>query len=358
MGSTHPPGLTKAAWIIGAAATLAHLAVFLTATLCFHIAIDAYTDKGDGASYKHVAERITGDRIDLDDYDSRVFPGYPLLIVLVHAVTRLPFGASALLITFLSAGLVATLSAIYFNDLRIGLAVAFLLPHAWINMSIAMSEAPMLAVVMLGLFGSRVNGGAGAIFGYGMFIRPVAAIASIASMARQLAERRWVQGIIIPLLAVFTFLIWNLALAPITGGISHHAAVYANSPRAYNGQMLTWPFHSIITTTLHGHVPLWRWLYIIAHVALCIGGCVRLLTKSSSTDLFTFIWLALNTLFVLCLGLGPGAWGFNHFPRFTIPALPALAYAWKEFLPRGPWVYIALGAGFFVMAVFAIPQTP
>jgi hypothetical protein len=71
-------------------------------------------------------------------------------------------------------------------------------------------------------------------------------------------------------------------------------------------------------------------------------------------EVLAFTWLALNTLFVLCIGLGPGAWGFNHFPRFTIPALPALAYAWRRFLPASPWLYIPLIAVLFYIGVVGV----
>jgi hypothetical protein len=145
-----------------------------------------------------------------------------------------------------------------------------------------------------------------------------------------------------------------LIIRPITGGLFHGISVYAHSPRAYAGQLFTWPMHSIVWMTLYGHVGWGRWIYIIAHVAACIGGCVILSRKNSPTDLLAFTWLALNTLFVLCLGLGPGAWGFNHFPRFIIPALPALAYAWRRFLPATPWLYIPLIAVLFYVAVIGV----
>jgi hypothetical protein len=349
----------RPAWAIGAAAALAHLAVFSAVVLFFHISLDAYTDKGDGASYKHVASAILGDRGAMDEYDSRVFPGYPLLIAITHECTRLSIAASALAVTFISAGFAATFAAFFFNDIRIALAVAFALPHAWINMSLAMSEAPMLAIVMLALLISRKNAaGAGILFGIAILIRPVVAFALIGLILEQIARAHASRGLIIAAIAAAIFLAADFFLGPITGGLFHHLHVYANSPRAYTGQMLTWPFHSIISMTLHGNVGIFRWIYIMLHVALCLGGCALLLNKNSSTDLFTFIWLSLNTLFVLCLGLGAGDWGFNHFPRFTIPALPALAWSWRSFLPRTAWMYIPVGAGLLVMAVFAIHATP
>ncbi len=62
-------------------------------------------------------------------------------------------------------------------------------------------------------------------------------------------------------------------------------------------------------------------------------------------------WLLGNTLFVLCIGSG---WGFNHFPRFNIPAQPALFYALSPLLPRH-WIWWALfTAGSFATAVFTV----
>jgi hypothetical protein len=344
---------------IGAAATLVHLAVFLTACRVFHVSVDAYSDKGDGASYKQVAARILGERATLDEYDSRVFPGYPLLIALVHEITRLPLGVSALAITFVSAGVAAMLAGIYFDDVRVALAVAFLLPHAWINLSLAMSEGPVLAMEMLGIWVARRSAvGSGIVFALAVLIRPVAGVALMAALFERAARKRFREGLVMTGTAVALALVVLLALTPITGGPVHSLRVYANSPRAYAGRMLTWPFHSIVWMTLHGHVGIGHWIYVMMHVALCVGGCFVLVRRNSAIDLLAFVWLFLNTLLVLCLGLGPGGWGFNHFPRFTLPALPALAWSWRRLLPGSGWVYIAVCAGLFVVGVLGVRGTP
>lgn len=349
----------RQALAIGTAATFVHLAIFLTACGLYHLSVEAYSDKGDGASYKHVAAAILGNHASLDEYDSRVFPGYPLLIAVVREFTGLSLGASALFITFISAGVAAGLAASFFKDFRIGMAVAFLLPHAWINMSLAMSEAPMLACEMLALMLARRNAVAcGIAFALAILTRPIAAIALIALLFERTAADRFREGLLTAATAATIFLAAMLLLTPITGGLFHPLHVYANSPRAYAGRLFTWPFHSILWMTFHGHVGVLRWVYVMTHVALCLGGCAILLRKNSPVDLLAFVWLSLNTLFVLCLGLGPGAWGFNHFPRFTIPALPALAWSWRTFLPRTLWLYIPLGVGLFAMAVFAVLSTP
>src|SRR6185503_13683911 len=83
--------------------------VFLLASAIYHIPIDHFAAKGDGASYLAYAKAILGDASTLTNYDRRVFPGYPALIALVH-LTGLSFSFAALLIDWLSAGIAAALS--------------------------------------------------------------------------------------------------------------------------------------------------------------------------------------------------------------------------------------------------------
>jgi hypothetical protein len=341
---------------IGAVASLIHLAIFLTVISLYHTSLETYSNKGDGASYKHMAAALLGEPAAMDQYDTRVFPGYPMLIAVTHLITRLSISASALAVTFISAGAAAALSAIVFEDRRIGWAVGLALPHAWINMSLAMSEAPVLALIMLGLLLARrkQTAAGGIIFGLSILTRPVAAFALIGLFVDQFACGRLHRGLLTSICASLVFFIGMFVVRPITGGFFHGVSVYANSPRAYAGQIFTWPMHSIWWMTLYGRPGWWRWIYIIAHLTACIGGCIILSRKTSPTDLLAFTWLALNTLFILCIGLGPGAWGFNHFPRFMIPALPALAYAWRRFLPATPWLYIPLIAVLFFIGVVGV----
>jgi len=356
---TSPRGKVAAghALTIGATATLIHLAVFLVVRFGFHIPLEIYTDKGDGASYKHMVSAILGGP-KLDEYDSRVFPGYPLLIAGAHLVTRLSIPTCSLLVTFLGAGIAAALSAIYFGDSRVGWAVAFALPHAWINMSLAMSEAPVLALEMLGLMLARRNAViSGLAFGLAGLTRPVALFALLGVFFGEKIPR-FRGRIWIAVWAAVVFFCGIYLLREVTSGPLHEIHVYANSPRAYSGQIFTWPFHSILWMTFHGNVGFGRWCYIVAHVILCIAGCVFLMRTDSVANRISFIWLSLNTLFILCIGLGSGAWGFNHFPRFMIPALPALAWSVRKFLPASAWVYILIGAGLFVMAILGVRACP
>jgi hypothetical protein len=373
---------------IGAAATLAHLAVFLAAG----ISLDAYTDKGDGISYKHMAQAMLGDSTALTDYDSRVFPGYPALIAATHAIFRIPISAAALAVTFVAAGVAAMLATLVFDDIRVGLATAFVLPHAWINCSLAMSEAPGLALILAGWFFARRNRGlvSGIFFGLALLTRPVAIFALLGLCVDRTSIRTRVQSCI----ASFAIALLGVAfMRSVTGSALHGVSVYVNSPRAYGGRPFGWPFESILWMTLHGNVSPVRWIYITLHVLATLGGCALLASspspctqgegrgegssggmkaaphpnplpeyrergQSPRNDRAALIWLAGNTLFILCLGLGPGAWGFNHFPRFMILALPPLAWAWRKFLPAKPWLYIPLCVVGFLAGIHGVRATP
>ena len=345
---------------IGLIAFLIHLVVFTVASLAFHISVSDYSDKGDGLSFKHMAQAMLGDRGAIDEYDSRVLPGYPAMIAMVRLVTPFSFGAAGLLVTFLSAGAAAALASLYFDSRKIGWAVALLPPHAWINMSLAMSEAPAVALMLWGLLLAKRNRlfGAGVVLGLAVLTRPVAIFAAGALFIESLNRgRRW-----IPLIVggVAMGLFGLMLMHRVSGGLMHSVNLYANSPRIYAGKPFTWPFHTILATIFSGHRSIWRCVYILAHVALAIGGCLLLARQKSRTDLLPLIWLSGNTLFVLCLGTGPVIWGFDHVPRFMLPAFPPLVWAYRKFLPSkgAAWVYIPLSIAFFVMAIYGVRDCP
>jgi hypothetical protein len=252
------------------------------------------------------------------------------------------------------------MSALLFGDRRVGWAVGLILPHAWINMSMGMSEAPLLALELAALLLARRNrtAAAGIVFGWAGLTRPVACFALAGLVLQQWTRGHARRAAATAIIAALVVAIGMFLLRFVTGESLRGVHEYINSPRAYGGHIFTWPFHSILWMTFYGHVPVGRWIYIIAHVMLAIGGCVILARQNSRMDVLALPWLALNTLFVLCVGLGPGGWGFNHFPRFMIPALPPLAWSWRKLLPARAWLYIPLCAIFFVMAIYGIRDCP
>ena len=364
---------------LGLAASLLHLAICLTVLLHYHTGLANYTDKGDGGSYKHMALAILGDKSQMETYDTRVFVGYPILIAAVHLVLRLPIAISALAVTFISAGAAATFATLLFDDVRVGFATAFLLPHVWINQSLAMSEAPVLALTVAGLLLAhrRFAIAAGITLGMAILTRPVAGFALVALLVqlagRQATNRdrlaRW-RPLIVSVFAAAVVLAGLWLTQKITGGMLANLKQQADSPRTYGGQPFTWPFHALLSATFSRSTNFWHWLYIALHVVIALGGCLLLLESNSDRDRLALPWLVGNTLFVLCVGSGSGGWGFNHFPRFMIPALPPLAWAWRRFLPAprsavyklsaifGGWLMFFYGVVLFFMAVIEVHGCP
>lgn len=360
-------------------AFLLRLAVFLTASHVYHIPLSAYAAKGDGASYLACAKALLGDRSDLTDYDRRVFPGYPALIALFH-LTGLSLPLSALLIDWLSAAVAAAVAYALFPDRRVAWAMLFLLPHYLPNSSLAMSEAPLLAFTLAGLLLTQRNRplAGGILLGLAGLIRPMACFAVAGALIAAATQRQWRRALIIALSATAVVAAGLLIVHLGTGDALANVRVYRDSPRAYGGALFRPPFYSLLTIPRLEHVSLGFVTYIYAHVLIVLAACAALAHRtfplkpraqaagdapgpsssrpaSHALNVLTLTWLLSNTLFQLCIG---STWGFRHFPRFAIPAQPALFWALHPYVPRRSWPWCLAAVGIFYLAVVCVNLAP
>jgi hypothetical protein len=383
--------------------TIAIFAFALRATVTIlalrlgHLSLAQYTSKADTTSYIANAAVMCGERsfASLADYDLRVFPGYPALIAGVH-LTGISLPLAALLVTWTSASLAAAWAAKAFEDIRIGWAMTCLIPHYLINSSLGMSEAPLLMATCAAVLAWRRNRLvlAGLIFAFAAMIRPMACF-SFAGVALALVADRKCRGVICLLIATTIALIVEIAIYQWwTGDALRGMHVYANHPGAYNGHLLGWPFQSLLTTPAIDHAGIGRIAYIWIHVLIALGICgmciARVLlfdsrgrkprssahasqkpglplpamkerseaTESSHSALLNCAalpWVVGNTIFILCIG---SVWGFRHFPRFTIPAAPAMFWTVRRVLPTGRGWWMAIAAACAVMAVEGTIASP
>jgi hypothetical protein len=227
-----------------------------------------------------------------------------------------------------------------------------------------MSEAPLLAFTLVGLVlivGKRHAVFGGILLGFAGLIRPMACFAVVGVMLALLSQRRVREMLISAACAAAIIASGAIALHLLSGDALRGVRIYHNSPRTYGGEIFALPFQSLITTPAREHVSVGFVVYIYAHVVIVLSACVllvwRALRRSSTVglDLLAFGWLAGNTLFQLCIGSG---WGFRHFPRFAIPAQPALFWALHPYLPRRAWPWLVAGGGVFYMAVECVNLTP
>jgi hypothetical protein len=344
-------------------AVLLRFGVFLTASHLYQMPLSRFAVKGDGGSYLAYASAILGDSSQLTEYDRRVFPGYPLLIAAGH-LGGLSLPLSALLIDWISAGVAVATAGALFAERRVAWAMVFLVPHYLTNSSLAMSEAPLLAFTLAGLLlivrGRHALLG-GILLGFAGLIRPMACFAVIGVMLTLLAQRRVRDLLISGACAAAVFAVGVIALHLLSGDALRGLRIYHDSPRTYGGEIFVMPFQSLLTTPAREHVSIGFVVYIYAHVLIVLSACAllawRALRRSSTIvlDLLALGWLVGNTLFQLCIGSG---WGFRHFPRFAIPAQPALFWALHPYLPRRAWPWIVAATGIFCMAVQCVNLAP
>jgi hypothetical protein len=346
-------------WVAVFAVAL-RVAIFFAARWYGHLSTAHYTLRGDTDSYIAWASAMTGEckLSSLSEYDRRVFPGYPAMIALVHlAGWPLPWAAAG--VTWLAAGVAAAAAGKAFSDARVAWAMTCLIPHYNINSTLGMSEAPMLAMVCLGLLASQRHRPilAGALFGYAGLIRPVACFGMLGVVFALVVGRRIRPAVVMTVSAGLIVAAGVIALQSWSGDALRGPRVYANHPDAYAGHLLQWPMYAMIHTPYIEKTPPWRIVYTWLHFALVVIGSVllgvRLLRdeRPLPRDLVAWPWLTSNTLFVMCVGT---PWGFRHFPRFSLPAQPALFWALREWLPRRPWWYLIIAAALFWPAVVGV----
>lgn len=355
---------TRELLAMAAAAAGIRIVCFLIVWLALGVPVERYGLKGDGESYLTRGAALAGDEVKVLEADTRVFPGYPVLIGMVRRATGMPIVWAALTVEWIAVALVAVTSGMLFADRRIGWACALLTPHYIVNSSLVMSEAPLLAATVFGLVASRRGRPvlAGLLLGYAGLIRPMACFAVAGAIAAEFHAGRRKAALLSGGVSAAVVLGGIVALHLTTGDALGGIRVYQTHTGAYGGQMIVWPFKSLIFTPRYYEVSVGRIVYIWAHVALVFAGigvlaarCLRAGRQSGWIDVLCVVWLAGNTMFVLCIG---NLWGFQHFPRFIIPAMPALFWAWRGAL-RLPWyAWGAIGLLEIPNGVFGVHGTP
>jgi hypothetical protein len=328
------------------------IALFAIASGIVGTGFTDYARAADGYQYIAYARAWLGDGAELAarPHYGRFFPGYPMLLAALQAL-GLPVAAASLLPSWLAAGGGAVLGALCFRDRRVGWALAALTPSYVFGGSLISSETLCLFFSLVGLLASRRGSGitAGIAFGLGGLFRPVAVFAMAGAVAAELLERRLRRATTVTALAGLTVAAGLAAVYLRFGDALMNVRLYMlPPPLGYGGELLTWPFRSLIETPLETPVAAWKVAYVAVHLLAVLAGtalAVRQAWRAAPEDrplaAAAAVWLGTNTLYVLSIG---GVWGFHDFPRFMVPALPPLFWAFRRLLPSRPWPWLAVGA--------------
>lgn len=338
-------------WAMAILAVGLRIALFAVASAMAGTGFSDYARAADGYQYLAYARAWLGDGAELAAHPhyGRFFPGYPMLIAALHGL-GVPIAAAALLPSWLAAGGVAVLGARVFRDRRVGWALAALTPSSVFSGSLISTEALCLLLSLAGLrlLEKEKTAPAGIAFGLGGLFRPVAVFALLGGAVAELLAGRLRRAAAATALAGATVAAGLAAVHARFGDAWMGVRRYAEDPQAYGGgEMLTWPFRSLLTVPLTTPVAAWKIAFVAVHALAVLGGCVlavrqwrRAAPEERPLAAMAGLWLGSNTFYVLSIG---GVWGFHDFPRFLVPALPPLFWLYRGILPARASLWIGIG---------------
>ncbi len=356
---------------MGVCAILLRLVLLAATMITFHRSFASLAEIADGHSYIAYARAMLGEKGVLTDFDRRVFPGYPLAIAGVRLL-GFSFPLAAMGVSWVSTALASVFAALLTGSRRVGWGMVCLTPHYLLYSSIAANEPILLlcctgglVLAMRGIDGDQPVGRGliwlicgGLVLGFGGVVRPFACFAVAGFLVHAARQRKWLAAVVVSVASMMVVGAGMVGLWLFTGDALQGAKTYRDNPRAYGGELYSYPFKSLIHHSLHGHVPVAKLLYVWVYVVVNLGAIVmithRLVAQRrhppDRTDLF-WTWLVFNTLAILCVG---SVWGFEAFHRFNSWALPAELLALLPFLPRRTWTWMAVATGSFAIALYSI----
>lgn len=347
-------GVRSLTWI-AAVAFLLRWALFAAVAARTGATLLDYAESADGAQYLFAAKSwLVGPGLLAGAPGvRRFFPGVPMLIAALWRC-GVPPAWAALMPSWLAAAGAAALAAWWARDLRVGWAMAAVPPIYLYASSLISTETLAVALSLAGVVLCRRRRPllGGLALGLAVFCRPFALFAVIAAIAGELVARRrraaaWLVG------GVAVVGVAGLAVLQAHSG---DALQSARTYRALHGGIVAWPFESLLLTPWRTAVPLWKVPYVWAHAAVALLACVVAVAKvrrakpgeERAEAVTVAIWLVGLVGFTLCLA---SAWAFHDFPRFLVPALPPLYVALRDYLPRSRWVWTAVAAASFALAL-------
>jgi hypothetical protein len=257
-------------------------------------------------------------------YDTRLFPGYPVLIFLLAKIVSSPFLAGYLI------SLVSSLIAIYLfwklTKNTIFTIIFSLFPPIWVVQATKVATEPitvMLLLLAILLFRKNRFFLTGLILGFATDVRLISSCLFFAIFFLLLREGKWSN--LIKVTIGFTILIFSLITYNylLFGGseIFRQFSVYPVTAQAKFGiiQVI-----SDISRNLHNHgyrVLLSGSFYLI----FSFWGLIRLYKhqKFSKTTQLFFYWVLFSLIFIF--SYGPPQL-FEDFRRFIVPIVPGLIY--------------------------------
>lgn len=328
-------------------------------------------ERGDGAAFIRVAlaidDPVAALQLSLGG-DSRAFPLWPMVLY-----PPIKLGAPVFLVVGLSSALAAAACVVLFVITR-NLPAALLLavaPPPWVLATLSpMSEGLFILLGLLAAWRVQQQAyvSAGVFAGLMIVAKPYGIAWVLAGFLILLAA----QGDRLGRLSSYCFgvlaggaplVIFNLI---VYGDIFQQVRVYGGSLAAINVSPTDlqaigdatghwgWPLQHLILTPLRVSTPLWKILYVAAHVVAVLAllplAVLRFWRTRDEVQVLNFLGLAFAANAALALCAGP-YWGFHSFDRYVSWAAPGAITLLAAAMPNRHWPKVAGFAGLVSLAL-------
>ncbi len=332
-----------------------------------------YLTTSDASSFLPVAHTIAGTPSPGGPatlYDTRVFPGWPLMLA-----PALWLGLPEQTALALSLGCTALASWLYHRLTRdlVGTWLLAVFPPAWVLATVhPISEGAYFCLAVAGCLAVRARAWfwVGLAGGCLVFLRPFGLAWVLAYAIALHGESKSTRSIASFLLGgalmAVTLIATNLTLY---GDVLHQIRVYARPLSELNVQVAPtnggeasghwgWPFFHLLVTPFRYAVPVRKLIYVWATVAgfgVVAGAAIRQLSHETELPAWrraVLLGFVLNCVFSFCTG---PYWAFHSIDRYFVWGLPGALVAaqpfWQKW-PRLPWALAAVSAGLSVCSLW------
>jgi hypothetical protein len=266
---------------------------------------------------------ITGKLNVADNADSRLFPGYPILMIAVSSMTFMPLIESGLFISILSS----ILSILLFNRLiknKIAVLLFSVFPPVWILSSVKIATEPLTVLLLLisvFLFLKKKYYLSGLILGLSTGVRLIS-ICLLLSFIITLFKTNINKILFVVFGFISTISIFVIYNQIVFGNIIYQFLLYPKIGGASGSSIGIIQLINDIPRSLDWH----QYRILLSgffYIALTIIAIFIIFKYKDKNLVFkiSFYWLLFSLIFILAYGPAPL---LEEFSRFLIPCMPAI----------------------------------
>ena len=317
----------------------------------------------DANSYFYIIEKICGNISVRNKYDERVFPGWPVTLLIFSKIMNVRY--LSILLGILFSSLVPVLFYKMSQNLKTSVLLAFLTPTFLVHSINGMSEPVFMFYILMSIaFFTQGKHKMAAIFiAFASLVRPMALFPWVGMFfvlfyRKQFKELIWfcvISGMVAGLIFPFNYYTFNDSLQQFHSYSSIEnvdPAIINKISNSANGSHFGLPFVNIVKAVIYLDIPIWKLVFISSHIVFILTSLFlgfKYKVYRTNLGLILLIWSILNSLFIFSTG---EYWAFYSFDRYLTWALPAYLYLFIKPFRLKPNLILVLYFLSFLVAAF------